>query len=166
VAGAVSQGHGDKRYKVFLKERIYRLASILYTQAAGGSVDSLVMMFSLVSKKVFKIGATYVAAIIFLLSTSPKKLPSVMLVIPFALFFLALYLSAKTVLERNEEQSRQGAQVLRPRLGAFLAAGFPVLLLVLQSIGQLTVKDLGTAVAIFTISYFYVARFSADVSNS
>jgi hypothetical protein len=53
---------------------------------------------------------------------------------------------------------RRGLSRLRSlRLGGFLAA-LPIVLLIFQSIGQLTVRDVATILALFVISYFYIIR--------
>ncbi len=54
-----------------------------------------------------------------------------------------------------------GMKASRPRLIAGLIAAFPVLLLVLQSIGQLTAWDILMVVALFIIAYFYIIKTSA-----
>jgi hypothetical protein len=55
--------------------------------------------------------------------------------------------------------------IIRPRLIAALVAGFPVLLLLLQSIGQLAVKDVITVAAIIILAYFYMGKFSSKVQS-
>jgi hypothetical protein len=120
------------------------------------------------NKNVVKLISTYVLAILFLTLTNPKRLPSVVLVVSFMLIFLALYYSVMAILDLSRDRDRQtivGLQVLRPRIVACLIAGFPILLLVLQSIGQLTARDVITAGAILVIAYFYVAKFSTNLSE-
>jgi hypothetical protein len=121
-----------------------------------------------INQNVFKLGVMYVSIVIFLTATNPNKLPSVILVVPFMFFFLAFYASVMVVLASVRDRRRQtiiGMQVLRPKIVACLVAGFPVLLMVLQSIGQLTVKDVIMTAIICMISYFYVAKFSTSFSG-
>lgn len=101
--------------------------------------------------------------VLLLVVTNPSKLPSALLIAPFLLLFISIYISVKEVMHmlRGGEQDKiVGLKAARPRLIAGLIAGFPVLLLVLQSIGQLTAWDVLTVVAIFIIAYFYVLKSS------
>lgn len=111
----------------------------------------------------------YVALIAFLMFTNPANLPSVMIILPFAGLFCAIYFSAVECwrpsgrIGKNNTASRH--RLARPRATAAFVAGLPVLLLVLQSIGQLTVWDVLTAAAIFVIAYFYVSKSSLTTVN-
>jgi predicted membrane channel-forming protein YqfA (hemolysin III family) len=92
---------------------------------------------------------------ILLFSTDPNRIPSFMLILPFVLLGVALSAGIAFVLERR------GVPRLRSlRLGIFLTA-LPIVLLVFQSIGQLTTRDVVTILALFVISYFYAIRIHA-----
>lgn len=95
-----------------------------------------------------------VGLLLLLLTTDPAHLPSVMLFVPFLLLFMALWLGGSALL--NMLGMRRS---MATRLGLFLAA-LPTLMLVLQSIGQLTFRDVVTISALFGIAYFYMSRFS------
>jgi len=43
---------------------------------------------------------------------------------------------------------------------ALLCAGLPTLLLAMQSVGQLTIRDIVTLFVFFGITYFYMSRMS------
>ena len=76
--------------------------------------------------------------------------------IPFVLLFVLLGSVIALALRYRGMPFRRAL-----RLGIVLAT-VPVLLLVLQSIGQLTVKDILTILILFVVSYFYIARVSAS----
>jgi hypothetical protein len=100
-----------------------------------------------------------------LLLSDPTKLPSTILVIPFVLLFAAIYLSiteGTRLLRRGEQNRGVGA---KPRLVAGLIACLPVLLLTLQSIGQLTVWDMLMVGGLFVIAYFYIIKSSIAPSG-
>jgi hypothetical protein len=117
-------------------------------------------------RRLLEIGATGALIIVLLSFTSPERLPSVMLVTPFILLFIILYLATMAFLEFANRESDHliTLRIMRPRVVAGLVAGFPILLLVLQSIGQLSSREALTAGAIFVIAYFYATKFSTDPS--
>lgn len=112
-----------------------------------------------------RLGICYIVGIGFLLVTNPEKLPSVLLIVPPILLFLAVFftvLEISSLMNGKEEEKANGIlPVRRPRIMAGLIAGLPVMLLVLQSIGQLTFWDVVTVIAIFSIACLYVLRSSA-----
>lgn len=98
-----------------------------------------------------------------LILSNPSELPSVALIVPFILFFIAIYITVKEtiwLLSGEEKNDPAHLRATRPKLIAGLVASFPVILLVLQSIGQLTAWDVLTAIALFIVAYFYVMRAS------
>ncbi|HSX35863.1 MAG TPA: hypothetical protein VLH84_02925 [Patescibacteria group bacterium] len=86
-------------------------------------------------------------------TTQPHSLPQVVLIAPFILLFVSLALFVAVLLALKSK----GLTVRHLRLGA-LAASLPILLLILQSIGQLTLRDVATTGALFVLGYFYMAR--------
>lgn len=109
-------------------------------------------------------GAPLVALLGFVVFTNPHQLPSVLLVVPFLLVFMAvmaLVMGATRAL-RQESGLIFGRQLRRPRVLAALLAAFPSLLLVLQSIGQLGLWDVITASALLLLAYIYVTRSSVS----
>jgi hypothetical protein len=108
-----------------------------------------------------KILLPWMCTLLLFLLTSPSKLPSAVLILPFLLLFIAIYTTVIVVLHLlrgGEENKIVGMRASRPRLIAGLIAGFPVILLVLQSIGQLTTWDVLTVVALFIVAYFYIIK--------
>jgi hypothetical protein len=117
--------------------------------------------------KTLKIVILCLALVALVSLTDPNRLPSAASIIPFILIFLILYLSVMALfgsVRRETDRKIIGLKVVRPRVVAVLVAGFPVLILVLQSIGQLSSRDALTAGAIFVLAYFYATKFSTDAS--
>lgn len=87
-----------------------------------------------------------------LMSTSPNGLSSFVLVIPFILVFTIIWALSFSSF-RKKEISR-----LRSVRLSLVLAGLPVSLMLLQSIGQLTPRDIITIFAFFALAYFYISR--------
>ncbi len=98
--------------------------------------------------------------IVMLCTTQPNRLPSFVLVVPFVFIFCALWLAIAAVLSWFYDRS--ATKNLR---AAALAAVLPMLLLILQSIGQLTVRDVLIIIALFGLAYFYMARMGAGTNH-
>lgn len=119
------------------------------------------------TQKIFKASRIILligAGILFITLTNPQELPSVFLVIPFMLMFTVIYWSTIEFLHfwyHGKSVSPGLVNAVHPRRIALLIAATPTVLLVLQSIGQLTVRDLVTVVLIFSLAYFYLIRLSA-----
>jgi hypothetical protein len=101
----------------------------------------------------------------FMMVSSPADIPAVLLVVPFIGLFTVLYMLVLEVvryLGPDEDENGAIVQVRRPRLMSAVIAGFPVLLLILQSVVELTLWDVLIAVLILILAYIYVARGSAS----
>lgn len=110
----------------------------------------------------------YAATIFFLVVTDPGHLPSILLIIPFVAVFCCLYFTITGLVgffRSSEDETVVGLQLRRPRLLAAVVAGFPVLLLILQSIVQLTVWDTIITLVIFLLIYIYVSRSNVTFFN-
>jgi len=104
-------------------------------------------------KKIIIMGGASLAILLLLfITTDPTKVPSFILVLPFILIFVVLVCALVLGLRWRGMSTTRSL-----RVGA-LSAAVPLTLLVLQSIGQLTVRDLLTIAALFLLSYFYIAR--------
>jgi hypothetical protein len=101
-------------------------------------------------------GICIVTLLVIFMGTDASKVPSPVLMLPFVLLF-ALLSSFAAVLLRL-----QGIAVTRSWRIALIFAAVPIILLVLQSIGQLTIKDVLTIAVLLAISYFYVSRSTAS----
>lgn len=108
-----------------------------------------------------RIGLVTLALLVFLMTTHPVRVPAMLLVAPFIAMFVILYLLALEVIWYFQPDASEGdvpSVIHRPRLLAALLAGFPVLLLVLQSIMELNRWDVIIASAIFVLAYLMIAR--------
>jgi len=113
--------------------------------------------------RTLRIVAVGVVTLLFLLSSSPARIPATLLVVPFIGFFIFLYLLALELIRfLGPDEDENGALVRfrRPRVMAALLAGFPVLLLALQSVVELSVWDVAIACGILLLAYVYAARGS------
>lgn len=94
----------------------------------------------------------FAALILLFFTTDPNKVPSFILVLPFLLLFLLLLTVIQTLLQKRGIPNRKSLKI------GVLGAAVPLALLVLQSIGQLTVRDVLVLAALFGLSYFYISR--------
>jgi predicted membrane channel-forming protein YqfA (hemolysin III family) len=104
------------------------------------------------------LGACLAASIIFFSAVNPQNVPPALLMVGFVLVVGILYSCLKLLARALRLQDR-----LRPgQYKGFLFTGtvLPVLLLALQSLGQLTVRDVVTLVLLFAIGFFYISRAS------
>lgn len=99
--------------------------------------------------------ACFCVLIIFLLSTNPSALSPIFLTLPFLLLFLCLFLVIFLLMS-----FRQG-NVQRNLWQSALLAAFPVILVAMQSLGQLSWRDAITILFIFTVIYVYLSRFAS-----
>jgi hypothetical protein len=109
--------------------------------------------------------ATWLLLLAFTSLLRPDKLPVVLLIVPFVLLFAALYSSWNLLFALKDRfYSKTGVVAPRKRLGIAICT-CAVLLLVLQSLGQLTFKDVVTLSAIVVLGYMYIARARIDAAK-
>jgi hypothetical protein len=115
-----------------------------------------------IPKKIIALAVIFAVLVGVLLLADPNNLPSVALVIPFILLFTLLYISVSAFfnIARNWHGWAKPLHVVRPRIAASLISGFVVFLLILQSIGQLSIRDVLTVGLICIIAYVYASKFS------
>src|SRR5581483_10494811 len=92
--------------------------------------------------------AIYALLLVVLVTTDPFRSPLLVVIVPFVLIFIALFMTFNLVLRRVplKHWSRQ------KRLMVVVAAAWlPVMLLILRSINQLTLRD-GLILTIFVVS--------------
>jgi len=108
-------------------------------------------------KKTAKIiGSCLLILVALLCTTQPDRLPSAVLIVPFALMFVVLALVIALAIGW-----RHGGITSKHIRAGCTGAVLPILLLVLQSVGQLTLRDALTLFALFGISYFYMSKVNA-----
>jgi ABC-type transport system involved in multi-copper enzyme maturation permease subunit len=98
-----------------------------------------------------------ICCLVFLFITNPQNLSPIFLILPFILLFLCLLLAG---IYTTVSLTRPGHTTITRKkilLIAFCAA-YPILLLLLQSIGQLSPRDVVTLTLLLLISGFYVSK--------
>lgn len=110
-------------------------------------------------KKTHKIGVgaliLYAAGSLILVSTNPQQLSPILLLVPFLIFFGALLVTAVYVEMLFTKRNWVNKKSL---LEAAMIAGFPMFLLLLQSVGQLSIRDILTLVLLLGFFVFYIVR--------
>jgi hypothetical protein len=101
--------------------------------------------------------ALWLVLLIFMMLTTPQKMPVLLLVVPFVLLFAALMSTWVALVPIARRIVGQRGYAGSPRLRITIC-GSIVLILVLQSLGQLTLRDLITIIAIAVIGYVYIGR--------
>jgi hypothetical protein len=86
---------------------------------------------------------------------NPQSAPSFVLILPFVLLAVLMYLALIYLFEL------QGISLQKRRRIAVLCTGLPMSFLVMQSIGQLTLRDVATISIVFLLSYFYILRMTS-----
>lgn len=99
---------------------------------------------------------SYLLLLVILLATDPFHSPLWVVVVPFVLLFVAVFLTGKALWSAWPGQPR-----ITPRKRLIITAGvawLPVILLILRSIDQLTVRD-GLILAVFIAALLlYISR--------
>lgn len=96
----------------------------------------------------------YGALLVFMFTTNPRDLPVGWLLAPFILLFMALFLTFKATLWRPG--GKFGDRKARVMCG--VAAAIPTLILLLDSVNQLTIRDSLILIAFGLIGLFYIAK--------
>lgn len=93
----------------------------------------------------------------FMMLLRPTTLPIILFIVPFALLFAALYSTWHLILQGWATYSGKPVSPGVRRFGLTLVWAL-LLLLILQSLGQLTLRDSLTVGAIAVIGYLYLLR--------
>jgi hypothetical protein len=123
-----------------------RVAKVAYTKHMQLSVKHKTHIVGLV--------CLYGLGITFFVLTNPAQLPLVLLVLPFMWLFAVIFWTAWLLLGLSKSLS----PARRRMLIAGVVAMLPSLLLVFQSIHQLTGRDVLLTVAFIALAVFYVSR--------
>lgn len=100
------------------------------------------------------IGLLYCLGVLFFVTTDPTNMPLPLLVVPFLWLFAVIFISILYLLSIKHVFGARKRRIL----AASIAAALPVLLLVFQSIHQLTIKDVLLSVAIIAVASFYIEK--------
>jgi hypothetical protein len=96
----------------------------------------------------------YIGGLLFFMNTNPERLPLLLLIVPFIYIFAVLYLTILFV-----------CRLLAVKSAAFVSlviSIFGVLLFVLGSLHQLTLRDLIISVALTCLLTWYVIRLNGQ----
>ena len=108
--------------------------------------------------QILKTALAWGGLLAFMTLFRPANLPVVALIVPFVLIYVSFYnLWRLFGLVRHRYFVKDGEWKPHRKLGMAICCCL-VLLLVLQSLGQLTLRDVVTLVAIVALGYVYVAR--------
>ena len=95
----------------------------------------------------------FIGLLFFILMTSPSHLPLPLIMVPFVLIFLIIFYGIVYIGKSNISSHRR-ARIIR----AGVLACIPVLLLILQSIHQLTIKDILITIGLVLLATYYLNK--------
>lgn len=95
---------------------------------------------------------SFLGLVILLLSTQPAELPTPLLILPFLFIFSCVLFLISTLL--RAKGLTKGRSI---RVGS-LCAGLLILLLGMQTVGQLGVRDIIMLGVLFGVIYMYMSR--------
>jgi hypothetical protein len=113
----------------------------------------------LIKKPIVRLASLYLLVGLFFVFFNPNNLPLILFIVPFILVFILIYQTAKLVVKTFFSLKPQ-----QERIVLLVVSVMPVIMLVIQSITQLTVRDVILCLAITTILVWYGVRINAEVS--
>ena len=108
------------------------------------------------NKKYIGLISLYVLSIGMLIFTNPQHVSPIFLALPLLFFALAVLKSVMSIKRRDFYKNKRSAT--RSKSVIFIAVALPTLILLLQSIGQLTLRDVITLGLIGIVLSFYVSK--------
>lgn len=108
----------------------------------------------------------YVLLIACLLLLNPYDMPAFLLFAPFVLFFSATFLSLYRIFAFVARRTGGKFQKTHAARTAFVFAGLPTFLVLLQSIGQVGAYDILISIILFAGIDFYLARSKFQIFNT
>jgi len=112
-------------------------------------------------KGTLRIIGAIAASLIFFNLVSPNAVPLVMLVVGFVMLGLLFYGVMKLVLMVTGIQTK--VRPMQRRAIVLLGVFLPLLLIMLQSLGQLTIRDVLTLGGLFAVGVFYILRLGKSI---
>lgn len=105
-------------------------------------------------KQLYAVIGIMIIGCILLFTTNPQRMPLPVLILPFILIFALLWLLLRMILRYFYPQTP------KRKLDFFagLLSAFPVVCLLLQSVGQFSSRDFITLAALFVVLWFYLNR--------
>jgi len=108
--------------------------------------------------QIIKTSLAWGGLLAFMTLFRPDTVPVAALIVPFVLIYVAFYSLWRLFgMLRQRFLPKDGEWKPHRRLGMVLS-GSAVLLVVLQSLGQLTLRDVITVLAILSLGYLYLGR--------
>ena len=104
--------------------------------------------------KITAIALFYISGPLFLMLTNPQDLPLPIVLLPFIWLFIAIFMAVQwSVKLRAEKLDKRRRMIL-----AGVSAALPVLLLVFESVHQLSIRDVLIVIALLASISFYMSR--------
>lgn len=110
-------------------------------------------------KRLFLYIGVTIGTVLFILFTSPNNVPAILLVVPFIAFFFLLH-ALLTLFEKEllrlsaKDKAAKGRLLLFPAISATALT----LLLVLGSLGELTLRDVILVIVFGSLIIFYISK--------
>lgn len=105
----------------------------------------------------------------FFMLVSPSDVPLIVIIVPFILLFGLIYnvtiVCLRVWSSYIGKKLPPASRVSEKRVG-LLWAGFLVVIMLLSSLGQLTIRDALTLLILFGVGYFYVGRMTKRQQDS
>ena len=105
-------------------------------------------------KQLYAVIGIILLCCILLFTTNPQKMPLPVLILPFILIFALLWLVLRMILRYFYPETPKR----KLSFFAALLSAFPVVCLLLQSVGQFSSRDFITLAALFVVLWFYLNR--------
>lgn len=112
-------------------------------------------------QKLIRVIIVWISLPIFLLLTNPETLALPLLIIPFIILLLGLYMSSVLFLDTFFKD----LSISRKKTMALVTAVLPTILLLLASIKQLTIRDTGLIFGLLFLLMFYLRRLEFIKNN-
>ena len=106
---------------------------------------------------------SWIALVVFISISQPAKLPAWGLIIPFILLYFAIRYTVGLAVETKGQTNLRTHAVVR-WLPVIVALSV-VVILALQSIGQLSTRDVIAVIMVVMLGYFYVHRNGSNQKN-
>ncbi len=104
-----------------------------------------------------KAGILWLALIVFMSISHPAKIPAIGLIVPYVLLYAASFYTLKAIVEHRGDARTDSTKSVKGKVPITLST-ILVILVAMQSIGQLTLRDVIAVFFVVIIGYFYIHR--------
>lgn len=115
--------------------------------------NSIIYTMAKLKKRYFWLMLGYIASFVFFISIRPEKLSLIFVLLPFFIIFILLYATINLVVNTFFNISHYSVKII-----SLVLSIMPVLLLVIQSITQLTIRDIILCIIITVIIIWYAIK--------